>query len=508
MSRKRRKPRKSKKAAARPGRSLSPRQNSRLQQAAAAISQGNLAFAEAEYRALVADKVHHPDIFCRLAEIKVRTARPNEAIKLWKQALVIDPEYVEARMNLADFYQRSGELDRSITMYRRIIADNRQMFIAKYLLANVLKSIGDFDEARALYQDVISQQPDYTQAHFSYSGIHTYTEPDDPHLEVMLKLYQGKQLSDESRIHLSFALAKAYENIGDFANAFHHLEAGNELRKREFNYDIESDRALIGSIIRGFSRDAIAGVPVKPDLSKRPIFILGMPRSGTSLVEKILASHSEVHAGGELDYIFSLGSSLFLSQSNFQFAPLTSYPARSFELFASHYLEQLALLDSHSPRVTDKMPFNFMMIGLIRLMLPNAKIIHCARDARDTCLSIYKQNFTTGNYRFAYDLTAIGQFYREYQALMSHWHEMFPGAIYDLNYEALTQSPETEIRKLLAACDLDWQDDCLRFHRSKGVVRTASAFQARQPMYTSSVKLWEKYQPALQPLLDALGENS
>lgn len=145
-----------------------------------------------------------------------------------------------------------------------------------------------------------------------------------------------------------------------------------------------------------------------------------------------------------------------------------------------------------------------MMIGLIKMMLPNAKIIHCVRDARDTCLSIFKQNFTTGNYRFAYDLETIGQFYLEYERLMRHWHEVLPGAIYDLSYEALTHNPEEEIRKLLAACDLDWQDSCLEFSKAGGVVRTASAYQARQPMYTSSVALWEKYQPFLQPLLDEL----
>ena len=142
-----------------------------------------------------------------------------------------------------------------------------------------------------------------------------------------------------------------------------------------------------------------------------------------------------------------------------------------------------------------------MMIGLIKIALPNAKIIHCVRDAKDTCLSIYKQNFTTGNYRFAYDLKAVAQFHKQYQRLMGHWQQLLPGEIYDVSYEALTHEPAVEIRKLLEACDLEWQEDCLSFDKSAGVVKTASAFQARQPMYTSSVKLWEKYQEFLQPLL-------
>ena len=145
-----------------------------------------------------------------------------------------------------------------------------------------------------------------------------------------------------------------------------------------------------------------------------------------------------------------------------------------------------------------------MMLGLIRIALPNARIIHCVRDAKDNCLSIYKQNFTTGNYRFAYDLKTVGQFHKQYQLLMEHWHRVMPGAIYDVSYEALTGNPETEIRNLLAACDLEWRDDCLNFDKTGGIIKTASAYQARQPIYTSSVSLWEKYEEFIQPLLEEL----
>lgn len=215
-----------------------------------------------------------------------------------------------------------------------------------------------------------------------------------------------------------------------------------------------------------------------------------------------------MYGAGELDYIFALGTELFLKESmHFQFRALDSYPSRAFEEFGRVYMEKIGLLGSQSPRLTDKMPFNMMMIGLIKIALPNAKIIHCVRDARDTCLSIYKQNFTTGNYRFAYNLRTVAQFHKEYELLMKHWHEVMPGAIYDLNYEALTHDPETEIRKLLAACDLDWQEACLAFDRSGGVVKTASAYQARQPMYTSSVRLWQKYGDFIQPMLDELDKD-
>jgi hypothetical protein len=321
----------------------------------------------------------------------------------------------------------------------------------------------------------------------------------------MLDLSRSGGLNPESRTQLAFALAKAFENIGDYATAFEQLKTGNDLRKSGFSYDIESDRALIDSIIRCFNREAMSRVKVRSEDSKRPIFIMGMPRSGTSLVEKIISSHSDVYGAGELDYIFALGTRLFLKRSaDFQFGRLEAYPPSAFEEFGRTYLAQIRALNDNAERVTDKMPFNMMMVGLIRLVFPNARIIHCVRDARDTCLSIYKQNFTTGNYRFAYDLKTVAQFHNEYERLMRHWHEVMPGIIHDVSYEALTHDPDTEIRKLLAACDLDWQQSCLDFDKTEGVVRTASAYQARQPMYTSSVRLWERYQPFLQPMLDEL----
>ena len=168
------------------------------------------------------------------------------------------------------------------------------------------------------------------------------------------------------------------------------------------------------------------------------------------------------------------------------------------------FLEKINLLNDQAGRITDKLPFNFMMIGLIKIALPNAKIIHCVRDARDTSLSIYKQNFSTENYRFAYDLKTVGQFHNLYRKLMKHWHQLMPGAIYDIEYESLTQNPEREIRNLLSACDLEWQEGCLDFDKSEGLVKTASFYQVRQPMYTSSVKLWEQYQEFLGPLINEL----
>jgi len=487
------------------GSPLSGQQSARLQQAIQAHSAGSLAAAEAGYRALIDEGVRNPDLYCKLASISAQSARRDEANALWEKALSIDPSLIEAQMNLADSHQLVGDIGQAGAIYRQVIVDHQHFYIAKYMLANLLKSQGEIDEASSLYQQILAQEPGYTQAHFNYSGVHKYRDRSDPHINAMLEFYPKTGLGSQNRIHLDFALAKAFEDIGDFPQAFNYLKSGNQLRAAEFNYDIESDRALIESIIQAFGKEAMSRLQIDAETSNRPIFIVGMPRSGTSLVEKIIASHSDVYGAGELDYMFALGTSRFLGESNnYQFQPLDTYEASTFEEVGDDYLEKIRLLDDHTPRVTDKMPFNMMMVGLINIALPNAKIIHCVRDARDTCLSILKQNFTTGNYRFAYELKTVAQFHNLYGQLMSHWHAAMPGKIYDVSYESLTHNPEQEIRDLLAACDLEFEEQCVDFQKSEAVVKTASAYQVRQPMYTKSVGLWEEYKEFLGPMLDEL----
>jgi len=484
---------------------ISGQQEIRLQQAVHSQTIGNRAFAEAEYRALIAQKAKTPQLYCNLAQICAQSERRNEADDLWKKALVIDPTFLEAQMNLADSHQLAGDVDKASKVYRRVISDHPYFVIAKYMLGNILKSQGKMQEASDLYQQIMAQQPDYTQAHSTYSGIHRYTDKTDPHLNSMLKLLEKGGLNNDSHIHLSFALAKAYEDIGDYQQAFEYLKSGNELRSLDFAYTIDSDKLLFKNIIQVFSKEAITELQINAETSNRPIFIVGMPRSGTSLVEKIIASHSDVYGAGELQTMFALGTSRFRGESNtLEYQSLNSYAPSTFQSVGKSYLENIATLDNQASHITDKMPFNMMMIGLIKIALPNATIIHCVRDARDTCLSIYKQNFTTGNYRFAYDLKTVAQFHNEYTDLMLHWHESLPGTIYDVSYELLTQNPEAEIKKLLAACDLEFQNNCVDFEKTEFVVKTASAFQVRQPMYTSSVGLWEKYERFLGPMLDEL----
>jgi len=476
-----------------------------MQQAVQAQAAGNLAFAEQAYRGLIADRVRIPELYSNLGMICLQASRGAEAQSLFKKALAIDPGFTEARMHLASLYEHSGQTEQAVKCYQQALSRNPSLVAARYLLANQLKAQGRMEDALAHYRKIMEQQPAYTQAHFTYSGLHKYEDANDPHINAMLGLYQKGGLGVDNRVHLSFALAKAYEDLKDYSRAFEYLKTGNDLRSGIYQYAIDGDQLLIENIIDTFSAEAMAGLEGVGPSSGRPIFIVGMPRSGTTLVEKILASHSDVFAGGELDYMYALGVEEFLRKSgNFLFKSLNSYSKETFETVGKAYLQRLDTLNSVASRVTDKLPFNFQMIGLIKIALPHAKIIHCVRDPRDTCLSIYKQNFSTENYRFAYDLKSMGQFHNLYRKLMAHWHRVMPGAIYDVEYETLTRNPEQEIRKLVSACELEWQDTCLEFHKTRGLVKTASFNQVRQPMYTSSVQLWQQYKEHLGPLLSEL----
>lgn len=431
-----------------------------------------------------------------------------ESEQACRTAVELEPSLLQARDYLGQILIDKGELSQAQSLYEQLISENPQNVKALYELGNLLKSQGKLAQASSCYQQAFTIQPSYSQAHFTYASIHHYTDTKDAHIVSMQEQIKRDNLPTENKIQLSFALAKAYEDVNDFSRSFRYLEQGNSLRYNRYNYTIESDESFIKNIIKTFNKEAIKNLQLSSENSTKPIFIVGMPRSGTSLVEKILSTHNKVHGAGELDYFFKLGTNNFLTEkTGFLFAPLNTYSKQQLENVGHEYLKQIEQLCKDSTYITDKLPFNMLLIGLIKIALPNAKIIHCVREPKDNCLSIFKKNFTTDNYRFAYNLKTLGQFHNLYRLLMRHWHDVFPGSIYDVHYESLVNNPETEIKKLISACDLDWQSECLRFDKSKSIVTTASAVQVRKPMYTSSVKVWHNYQDYLQPLFDALVDD-
>ena len=300
------------------------------------------------------------------------------------------------------------------------------------------------------------------------------------------------------RMRLEFALGKAWMDVGVGGRAFAHLNSGNRLRRASFSYDVDADVARMDATAAAVGPELMGRHAGAGDPSDLPIFIVGMPRSGTTLIEQILASHPDVHGGGELTQLGALLGG-------------AEYPGLASRLTGERlaqlgraYSEQIAALAPGRRRVTDKTPANFLHAGLIHLMAPNARIIHCVRDPRDTCLSCYTTLFASGQ-RFAYDLAELGTYYRGYAALMDHWRARLPPDRFtEVRYEDVVADLEGEARRLVAFCGLEWDDACLDFHTTRRQVRTASANQVRQPLYRRSVGRWERYADHLGPLTAAL----
>jgi hypothetical protein len=299
-------------------------------------------------------------------------------------------------------------------------------------------------------------------------------------------------------------LGKALADSGDYTEAFRYFLEGNRLKRATFAFKIARSAKTFRQIQERFSHRFFASRKDFGCPDKTPIFILGMPRSGSTLIEQIVASHPDVYGAGEL---------LFVRE-----VMLANMPANHISMIAqsalcldsdraaeigSRYIERVREIEPDSRFITDKMPENFLLIGIIRLLLPNAKIIHSVRSPEDTCLSIFRAKFT-GEHNYAYDLTELGQYYRLYSEMMSHWHGLFPGYIYDMHYEKLIENQEEESRKLLEFCGLPWSEQCLDFHNSSRTVQTSSSAQVRRPMYQSSVAGWKRYEQQLQSLLAVL----
>ena len=391
-----------------------------------------------------------------------KSKQPDLAIKSYKAALRLKPNYTDAYLNLGSLQLEYGH----------------------------------FDAAIGSYQQALRVDPTHAIAHSFLAYIQKY-DGSEPHIRQMKALYQDTETSDDDRIHLGFALGKVLEDASDFEMSFQFLQQGNHLRKKQLRYDLSHDRRLFSQIKTMFENRSADQIKRPTGSSqKQPIFIVGMPRSGTSLIEQIISSHSMVYGAGELETLARLIG---------QFNPFQGYfSADGLSKLGQAYLRSLRGFETHKPLISDKMPLNFRWIGFILSVLPEAKIIHVQRDAKATCWSIFKQYFWDEGNGYAYDMKDLCEYYKMYRDLMGFWHSKYPGKIYDLNYERFTEDQETETRKLISYLNLNWEDKCLDFHKNKRSVKTASNVQVREKMYTGSSQKWRHYEPYLAEMLRGL----
>lgn len=423
-----------------------------------------------------------------------------EADAVFATASALDPSSVRVAYNRGNFFRDAGRLEDAIAAYHLVLSIDPRHFFAANNLGTVSHQLGHDVEAEAAYLKAVQARPNYAQAHRNLSAVHRYN-PDDPLIPIIDNQLSAT-LDERDRMYLNFARSKAHEDCSEFPQAFDRLVAANSIRKKLLNYTIATDELLFTMLRHLFS------APLKPlevpESKPRPVFVLGMMRSGTTLVEQILSSHSAVHGGGELETLGSLCLPLMETFHDTKQNPTSSV----LQGLRGRYLDELTVLAQGAAVITDKMPSNFLWIGFILASLPEAKIIHMRRDPVATCWSIFKHYFSSNGNGYAFDLKDVAAYYHLYAQLMQHWHDLFPGRILDVPYETLTEEPETWSRKIVEFSGLPWEEACLDFHMNKRAVRTASASQVRKKMYKGSSEAWMKYETQLASLKADLEKTS
>lgn len=425
----------------------------------------------------------------------------DEALK----ALALAPELPAALIQAGRCYAELGDVPNALASYEKAIAIDPDNAQAKLARGHIRMEAGDMDGARADFEDVRAKSREYDFAPVVALVSLDKITPDSPLLASLEKHHENiGAMNPRRQITLHYALGKAYDDLKRADDAFDHFAKAAALKRSTIKYDADAYDAKIDAIRAAFSPEAIQRMRDFGIASQQPIFVLGMPRSGTTLTESILSNHPDVFGAGELadmHRIFRFGS----GQENSP-AAFTAMPGDELRARAYRYVENLNARAPGKPRITDKMPSNFEFIGLIHALMPNAKIIHVSRHPLDTCLSQFMRHFAHSQYQ-SYDLTELGRFYSAYARLMEHWNAVLPSnAFYTIRYEELVDDIEQQARKMLDYCGLPWDEACLSFHEAKRRVRTASVTQVRQPIYRSSLAKWKAYEPHLGALKAAIGK--
>jgi len=494
---------------------------------------GHLEGAAKMFQAAVAIKPSYAEAHFNLGAILKELGQNTSAVESYKKAIAITPNYPDAHNNLGTALHDLGQLEAAIESLKWAVAYKYDFAEAHNNLGNVLNEYGRVEAAIKCFEKAIAVKPDYAKAYFNLAIAHkdlgnkeaylnsiektVSIKPEwgdahlhlsrvknykknDPQLAVMHSFLSSNSLSVIDRIGFNFALAHAYEKLENYDEQFKFLNEANRLRKEETKYFIDKDQQLFSRIKDSFKFPPSA---VKKSSCKstsiRPIFILGMPRSGTSLVHQIIDSHHEVHGAGELNKLNKCVIPLLKEFDNVDKKMLSESDLISIR---EQYLDVLSSLNVSQNIIIDKMPLNFRYVGFILTAFPEAKILHMNRNPMATCWSIYKYYFNGNSY--SYNQDDLAEYYQLYKDLMGFWSKLFPNKIYDVCYEDLTTNQEVETRKLLKYCELEWDENCLNFHTNKTAVKTTSAIQVRQKIYQGSSEVWKKYEAYLQPLIEGL----
>jgi len=462
--------------------------------------------ALASYDKSIALKPNYAEAFSNRGFLLQELKRFDEALASYDRAIALKPDLAEAHSNRGAALFDHGRLDEAVAACRQAVTLKPNLAGAHNNLGLALMQIGNLSNACEALGQAVRLAPRNAKYRRDLSDI-THFDAGDPHLTAMEQLVRERaSLSTGERIEMCFALAKAYEDVGRHAEAFHQWLDGNALKRRQLVYDEVTTLGALDSAASEFTAELIQNWQHVGHPSSIPVFIIGMPRSGTTLIEQILASHTRVFGGGELKYFSgAVQGNRTMRTRAVTSSRLAKMTGKDFHDIGARYVAEIERLAPSAARITDKMPMNFIFAGIIHVALPNAAIIHTIRDPIDTCLSCFSKLFTDEQ-NYTYDLAELGRYYRRYQTLMAQWGRVLPpGRILDVHYEDVVADLEVQARRIIAHCGLDWDPRCLTFHQTERPVRTASAAQVRRPIYNSAVGRWRVHEKSLGPLLAELG---
>lgn len=429
----------------------------------------------------------------------------DAAEEIYRGTIGRNPFHVRARIGLAETLQEAGRLDEAIKLFREALSIRPKDAELLYGLGVAMMEKGKLDEAADLARQALAIAPNMAKAWLLLTQVKRQTER-DKELAGMEAEHAKAPKGSLARMQLSFGLGKVNDDLKDYGRAFDYFAEGNAIRRKAIAYDPARTRGEFEAMKAAFDTAFFEKHRPSDISDDTPIFVVGMPRSGTTLVEQIIASHPQVLGAGELNILkTAVGKQFPMSMPGGFPGGIADMPDKAFAEAGQAYLDMLHARYPGYRHVTDKMPGNFLLVGFLHMMLPKAKIVHCARDAAATCLSIFKVHFRGDSHRYGYDLGELADFHNLYTDIMAHWHKVLPGVVHDVRYEDFVADQEGQTRALMAYLGLPWDDKVLSFHETDRPVRTASAAQVRQPMYQGSVDLWKRYGNRLKPLLDKLG---
>ena len=450
-----------------------------------------------------------------LGLVLLDNGKPNDAIDAYRRAVDLAPDNAAAWAGAGNAHAQAGQQELSVEAYARSLELNPRAAGVHMSHGHALKTIGDQKFALAAYRAAIAERPRFGEVYWSMANLKVFRF-EEAEIGAMEGQLERGDLTDGERIHFSFALGKAYEDKDDYAAAWRHYDTGNHLQRPLVKHDPLELEKRHEDIRDVFDREFLARHAGNGHEAVDPILIVGLPRSGSTLLEQILASHSQVEGTSELPTLGKIATSIGrYRRGDVQFPQAAmELEGQDWRAYGQRYLEDAAgHRFTDRPFFTDKMPNNFPLLGLMHLILPNARIIDARRHPLDSCIGCYKQLFAKGQ-NFTYDLEDLAHYYRNYDAMVNHWHAVLPGKVLTVHYEDTVTDLEGQVRRILDHCGLPFEESCVRFHETRRAVRTASSEQVRQPIYSDALGKWRYYAPFcewlvedLKPIVDALPES-